>query len=114
MTVDTTQESENAFSVSAQSLSVDIIAKLPEIVDELEQNIMPSWENLQKKQLNVDVTQFGSQVRDFGRNHHIHTLEEYGLKLLDYLDVFDVAKIRDTISQFPDIANSLKNLQTKS
>ncbi|MCP4297521.1 MAG: response regulator, partial [Proteobacteria bacterium] len=96
------------------SLPRQAIAKLPGVIKTLEQEFLPEWKNLQKHQPMSSIKQFGARIKKLGARNNIAPLNDFGSKLLIFVDNFDVSNIRATFEKFPELIESLGPLQEES
>lgn len=92
-------------AISSTPAEIESIARLPEFMAELNDRIMPQWQNLADVMEMDEIEFFASQVKQLGDNHHIKSLNEFGENLQQCTQNFDITCIQKYLRQFPEIVN---------
>ncbi len=71
------------------------------LVEELDGRLVPHWQRIRQRQHIPAIEQFARQVRQFGSEHKIAYLTDFGEQLLKYVDYFDVDSIHAEMDAFP-------------
>ncbi len=82
---------------------------IQEIIEILESGFMEQWEEYQVKQPVKNVKKFGADLKKLGASYGIKYIEEYGEKLGFYVESFDIANIKEKLSEFPELIEQLKS-----
>ncbi|MBF0286633.1 MAG: response regulator [SAR324 cluster bacterium] len=93
----------------SENLSPETLANLSEILKCLENELMPKWNRLRKKQPIEEAKSFGTAIQETGKRYHVALLEDFGRDLNNYIDQFNITKLRESLTQFPDLVQKLKN-----
>ncbi len=91
--------------------STEIVARLPELIARLEQELTPQWNELQKKQPVKAVQKFGQDLEKLGEEYSMNTLTKFGSDLIIYINNFDIRKMRFLLSGFPELIDQLKAMK---
>ena len=94
----------------AQPLSANALAALPDVLEQLEQIFMLSWQELQTIQPVNSVKQFGMDLKDLGDQSRLPLLTDYGTKLLAAVEFFDIERMRQTLREFPAVLATVQAL----
>ncbi len=90
---------------------VEIIARLPELIDKLENQFTPRWQDFQDKQPMNEVKTFAGDLQDLGQNYQIDFLRQFAENLIMSVQQYDVDKILSALNEFPELINKLKSIQ---
>jgi signal transduction histidine kinase len=90
-------------------LSPEARSALPGLIERLESDVMEQWQALQKRQPLEQVKTFGETLRTLGMKHHLALLSDYGERLINDVENFDILDMRLTIPHFKKIINILKS-----
>jgi PAS domain S-box-containing protein len=88
--------------------SPEIVAGLPELIARLERELIPQWNELQKKQPVKAVQKFGHDLEKLGKEYNIDFVTKFGADLIVYINNFDIRKMRFLLSGFPELIDQLK------
>ena len=91
-------------------LSANALAALPDVLEQLEQIFMLSWQELQTIQPVNSVKQFGLDLKDLGDQSRLPLLTDYGIKLLAAVEFFDIERMRQTLREFPAMLATVQAL----
>jgi two-component system, NarL family, sensor histidine kinase EvgS len=100
------EKNENQ-QVDVELLPDELLIQIPKILQVLEQEFLPQWENFQVLQPAKEVKRFGEGIKALGDDINFQLLVEYGKELLEHLDHIDIINIRKTLSQFPKLIQQL-------
>lgn len=101
---------ETSQTEEAQPLSANALAALPDVLEQLEQIFMLSWQELQTIQPVNSVKQFGMGLKDLGDQSRLPLLTDYGTKLLAAVEFFDIERMRQTLREFPAVLATVQAL----
>jgi signal transduction histidine kinase/CheY-like chemotaxis protein len=86
------------------------ISELEALVEKLEQDVKPQWEGLRKRQPVDETKRFAEGLIELGSQHGAAQLNELGETLLAALDSFDIAGMRKSLNEFPDLIEHFQQL----
>ena len=89
-------------------VSSESLKNLPQLLDILEQQFVPCWDQFQKIQPIKAVKQFGMNLKELGEQYHLKLLTDYGENLVTSIEYFDVHAMRQILFDFPQIIKKLK------
>ncbi len=111
------EEPEETAGVSEQDtplpVSPETMEKLPEIINRLENELMPLWETAREKQHIPDIEDFGKQIKTLGDNYSIKTLSAFGEGLISHVGSFDIESMKAALDSFPGVVERIKSLNKK-
>lgn len=79
-----------------------------ETIDLLESRFMNRWEAFNVLQPMEEVKRFGEELKNFGLEHNLNILSDYGDEIATHVDNFDVTNMKLAIDDFPRIIHTLK------
>ncbi len=95
-----------------ESLSVhlnpEIGDKLPEILDSLNHNFLPSYSQIKDGMVLFRIEEFGVNLVEFAQKYHFEYLENYSKLILNHVDNVNLMEISATLNEFPTL---LKKIQ---
>ncbi len=74
-----------------------------ELVDIFRTRIIPEHENIMKNRSNKKIRNFAAMVLETGKEYNIEVLEDYGKKLHEYIDSFNVKNINALLADFNEM-----------
>jgi len=93
------------------ALSEKELSKLPELIEILRSKFLAKSEELAIL-LDIDeIENFAQNIIDLSESYHIDFLKDYGKKLLELSDDFDVKKLSLTLGKFSNKINEIYQLQ---
>ncbi|QTA78264.1 Two component system response regulator/histidine kinase [Desulfonema limicola] len=99
--------------IKTEIIEPEIIEKLPEIINHLENKFKYLWQEVQQYQEINETINFAEQIKDFGKKYRIMCLEIYGDQLAEHGKDFDIEKISEKLDKYPDLIEGLKSLSRK-
>ncbi len=102
------QEGMESILTPTHQLSPETLSNLPDILQYIDQDLMPQWESFQKKQPVKAVRQFGEKIKELGNTHDIDILRKFGDNLLKYAHNFDIDNMLGTLKLFPELRQTLQ------
>ena len=81
-----------------------------EVYKKLNSYFKEKWNHFAYKQPIKEVTQFATELKDFGQQHKISVLENYGDILLECINSFDIENMREHLAKFDDSISYLNSL----
>jgi len=97
------QESKNKTCL----VSMVDLEKLPELLNKLD-NFLPRLDNFAGALELDNVEEFGNEINMLGEEYHVGYLVDYGDKLCELAQNFEVAQIRSLLKKFPEIKKNLR------
>lgn len=91
---------ETASQGVAPPRSEQTTERMEDLLPEIEQQLIPSWEKLKVQQRMVDVQDFAGLLISFGVAHGLERFVSYGNQLNDAVNYFDIALILNLIKGF--------------
>ncbi|MBK9391584.1 MAG: PAS domain S-box protein [Bacteroidetes bacterium] len=86
----------------------DEITGLSELLTELEGSLMEKRKSFELRQPIGDVREFGNSLISMGRKHNSRMISEYGGKLVEAANNFNIEGILSLIKRYSEIVDSLK------
>lgn len=77
--------------------SVDAIRR------EIHERLMPAWIMFREKQPMIEIEDFANSTIRIGNQYHVLLLFNYGQRLLEHVQDFDIEQMRFLLNQFPDV-----------
>jgi PAS domain S-box-containing protein len=96
---------------STKGISLEALERLPELLRQLETDILPRWEAVSDSASFDDIMAFGVRLVALGEHYGINLLREYGEELNAFADAFDVENMHRKLEGFPAMIESIKELQ---
>jgi len=84
--------------------------QLPELIELLENEYVPIFTNVAKKQVIGQIKTFGEQLIALGIDHSNTIIAEFGRELSTYANNFEISKMMKKLMTFPELINRLKKL----
>lgn len=100
--------------IANESLEVEKIAKLDEMIATFRDEILPCYEEVKGAMELSMVQRLAEGLVDLGRKHAARGLVAYGTELIDYVKQVDVENTRRKIQEFPKLAEQLNNAVRKN
>lgn len=101
-----TEDNDNSDDI----LSDDSISMIPEILNIIENDLMPIWENVQSTFFVDDIQKFAEQVQKLGLDNNIINLRSFGDELYSQAKNFDMVNLPQTLKNFLPIIEELKSI----
>ncbi len=89
-------------------LTPKALEQLPKVIDKLENEFIPIWQEFQKKQPIDKVKSFSIELKKLGEESKIEVLKTFGEDLLTHIESFDIVKMRTALLDFPELINRFK------
>ena len=80
----------------------------PEIIKQIDEKFIPMWEKASRDELSDDIEQFSKELKNFAEQYKVKILIKFANDLSDYLNSFDLAEMKKSLNQFPDIIAKIK------
>jgi len=98
----------DSLKIVAETLSPETLSKLPEVLQKLEDELTPLWENLQETQPVDEIKRFGEKMKTLGETCNLNVCIQFGEDLIGYIDRFDISNMLTTLNQFPELVKKLR------
>jgi CheY-like chemotaxis protein len=105
--VQTSVASDNTPPFSFENLDEETIARLPSLIQTLENELIPQWEQRDILPVN-QLQEFAEKVIRLGRSFNYLPLQQWGNQLKESFEILDLNKVDKIISTFPQIIKDLK------
>jgi len=102
-----------ADETSIDTLSYKSIEDLSELVEKLESEIRPEWEDLKDSYVITDISDFAQKVKESTSTYDYQPFISWLNLLEKKIKTFDVEKIHETLNEFPEIINRMKTDSVK-
>lgn len=103
--------SESEYSPSSNSnLTLKQKDQLPRLITLLENEYIPVYADVAKKQVIGQIKTFGKQLNALGKDHSNPLVTDFGKELLTYANNFEISKMMKILLTFPEIINRLKKM----
>ena len=84
--------------------------QLPEIIYILENEYLPIYTDVAKKQVIGNIKIFGEKLFTFGEGRSNRIITEFGRELSTFANNFEISKMMKKLMTFPEIIKRLKKL----
>lgn len=84
-----------------------------ELIDNLDLILKPEWEQVSKQMIISNIKSFAKKVETLGSNFEQLNVKQFGEKLFNQCNNFELDKIQKTLSLYPDLINNLKLYKNK-
>ncbi len=79
------------------------------VIHQLETELTDEWNHAGKNGFFEEIDQFGSRIREIGEQRRLEPLVAFGDDLKKYVNHFDVGRINEIMSQYPDLVQTVKD-----
>ncbi len=105
----TALRTENAAPVDTLiALNPEKIARLPELIETLEKEMMPMLKKISGVLEMGAIENFAKQVGELGTEYNVPSLVYYADNLSEFSHNFDIANIEGALKKFPEIVENLR------
>jgi PAS domain S-box-containing protein len=94
-----------------KKLSPETLEKLPEIIYQLENNLMAQWHKAHAGGNFEDIQNFAEQITAFGEQHSLDALIRMGKELRIHVANFDIDNIDAVLNSYPKWVESVEKIQ---
>ncbi|MCP4135853.1 MAG: response regulator [bacterium] len=91
-------------------ISPEILEKLPEIVDRLENEYMVLWKSASETGFFDNIEEFARQIKEFGEECLLEILQQYGNDLSIQVSSFDIENINVMLDSYPGLVKKIRHL----
>jgi two-component system sensor histidine kinase EvgS len=92
-----------------ENLLPEMPEKLPELIEKLEKELMPVWEEVCQRRVFGDIENFADRVVAAGEEYSCAAVIAYGKKLASHARNFDIEHIKIILYAYPDLTENLRN-----
>jgi len=96
-------------SVQQDVLPAAVLLRIPQLLSVLESQFQPLWQLAVSSSSFDTINRFGSRIKELGEKEGVVMLEEYGKRLNQQAENFDVAGMGKSLDDFPNLLTRLKN-----
>ena len=84
--------------------------RLPELIQILETEFMPRWEELNDMLIMDDIKQFAADMEHAVREYDLPLITDYCGNLHEDIEIYDVVRVKKRIAEFPRIVERIKKI----
>lgn len=85
------------------------INNLPEILGNIENNLLPKAKELKKRKIINNIIEFSKEIEQFGKHNNIDAFLSYATLLNSSANSFDLERIEKALDRFIELMENLKN-----
>ena len=100
--------SESAGDPSIDILSYKSIGNLPELLNKLESEILPQWEEIKESAVITDINSFAKRTVEVAESYNYVPLMFWISTLEKKINTFDLDMIHETLGKFPEVISHMK------
>ena len=93
-----------------ESLLPEIIARLPELISVLEDELMPRWSMIHRRLVVREIREFAARIKELGTDYSHAPLTRFGDEILIQAKSFDVKRLSETMNTFPKFVQEIGNI----
>jgi signal transduction histidine kinase/DNA-binding NarL/FixJ family response regulator/preprotein translocase subunit YajC len=97
-------------SMDQPKLNAALLAKLPQIITILQEELMPEWETIKDTFILFKIESFSDQLVDLANEFDFPYMADYALRIKEQVDSIDLEGIKRTINEFPRLIANLIDL----
>jgi CheY-like chemotaxis protein/HPt (histidine-containing phosphotransfer) domain-containing protein len=98
---------------SRETLTEAAEAHLPELVRRLENEKIPTWQEIREAFYIDEVTEFAGGLKQTAEEYQSDILADYSRKLYEAAAGFDIDKTEDLLGEFPAVAEQIKQFSLR-
>jgi len=98
---------EKAVDFNFDDLSEDIKSAFPQIVKALNEELMPSWENVRDQLVLFKIEEFADELNKFAMGYKFKILSDYAEKLANEVEILDLEALKVTLNDFPRLIEKI-------
>ena len=95
---------------SIETLSYKSIENLSELVDKLESEILPIWEELKDSSVITDISDFAQKTKDLAEEYEYLPIKTWANLLEKQIKTFDTDKIHSALKHLPEMIRNMKKI----
>ena len=93
-----------------ETIHQETLGKIPEVIEQLENEFTKSWESVRQNQHAPDIKEFGLRIKALGDSLSLSALTDFGENLLSHVNSFDIENMWKTLNSFPVLIKRIKSL----
>lgn len=93
-----------------EAITPEIVAKLPELFQSLENDYMPKLEELKETLTINEIEEFAINIQDLCKQYQYSPIIKWGKKLETQASMFDTDAMSKTFEDFPKLIQDIKSL----
>lgn len=97
--------------LKTETMPQEMLEKLPEIIEMLENELMPLWEQACKSRIFSHIENFACKIMETGEKYSCEILADYGKNMLTQSRNFDIEKIKILLYYYPELIEKLKAMK---
>ncbi len=97
-------------TVSGETISPEAAARLPELIQILENEFIAKWEDIRETLIFDEVGEFAKQVKAQGTKYACGSLTNWGETVIRQMQNFDMESLAVTFEKFPEIIRTLRKI----
>ncbi len=94
----------------SEKISPGTLEKLPEIIEQLENELAELWRIAREKGAFDDIEHFGELIKAFGQKYSLEILVKFGNDLITHVSCFDIEQIDAALDLYPKLTEKIKLL----
>lgn len=98
------------YRISAADLSPEARLTLPELLETLQRDFMGPWNGIREAFIFQDMEAFAQNIISLGKGYAVGTLEQWGCRLKNQAEQFDMENLPGTVDAFPKILESISSI----
>ncbi len=91
-------------------LTPEAVAKLPELTALLREEYIDRWDRACKVFLLDEIEDFATEITKLGNRYHVPMLEDWGTRLYENLQTFDMEVVMQILDSFPGLIDDIDAL----
>jgi PAS domain S-box-containing protein len=101
---------DDAMAFNLVSSATEILDKIPEILEVLQNTFVPKWEKIKDSLVLFKIEAFSDELKMMADEFHFQFLIDYSKRIKEDVDMVDLESLHNTLLEFPDIMNKLSQL----
>ena len=97
-------------TVSLENIPDDIKSILPQIMEALNQRILPKWETIKDQLVLFRIEEFANELKQLAITFNFKFLIDYADKIFSELEIVDLDALKETLNDFPLIIKKISLL----
>ncbi|MDM8538368.1 response regulator [Desulfobacterales bacterium HSG17] len=93
-----------------ENISLEQKARLPELINILEKDFIPRWEEIRDVFFLDDISEFANKLKLVGEHYRLNFLKEYGENMYLRTENIEIDIIEKLIEEFPKLIEEIKKL----
>jgi PAS domain S-box-containing protein len=102
------ESSEKIPSAGIETLSPEVIEKLPEIIRRIENEFTPLWKDVCEKQFIGEIEDFAGRIVKFAEEYSLGRLADFGKEVINHCQNCDIENIESVMKFYPKLIGTFK------